>query len=30
MYENLSLIEIYRKIKKIYGESTISVQYVRK
>ncbi len=30
MYKNLSPIEIYRRIKNSYGESMISIQYVRK
>ncbi len=30
MYENLPSIEIYRRIKNIYGESMIRVQRVRK
>ncbi len=30
MYENLPPIKIYRRIKNVYGESTISVQHVRK
>ncbi len=30
MYENLPHLEIYRRIKNIYGESVISVQHVKK
>ncbi len=30
MYKNLPPIEIYRRIKNVYGESTITIQYVRK
>ncbi len=30
MYENLPPVEISRKIKIVYGESTISVQHMRK
>ncbi len=30
MYKNLPLIEIYRRIENVYGESMISVQHVRK
>ncbi len=30
MYENLWRTEIYRRIKNIYDESTINIQYVRK
>ncbi len=30
LYENLSLIEIYRRIKNVHSESTINIQHVRK
>lgn len=30
MYENCAPIEIYRRLKNVYGESVFSIQYVRK